>query len=242
MRNIDEVAGIRNKLLKSLPVADLEQILGEAEYVHFDLNDKLAEQHQPIKFVDFPERGIYSITAVVESNQVIETATVGNEGFAGLPLLFGATGFAGRIFCQMPGSGYRLDADTFTALLQRHPLFMQLCHRYAWAVMNQTSQNSACNRVHSLEERCARWLLLSHDRAEGDEFLLTQEFLAQMLGTRRAGVNLASRIFQKANLIEYSRGKIKILDRDGLESVSCKCYSVIRKCHDDAYKLVPPVG
>jgi CRP-like cAMP-binding protein len=161
---------------------------------------------------------------------VIEVATVGLEGFVGIPIVLGEMSTSGRVFCQIPGSGYNIPGKVFEALLPQCPELHRLCLRYTSCVFDQAGQNSACNRVHTIEERCAKWLLLSHNRCQSDKFDLTQKFLAQMLGVRRQSVNLAAGALQHSGLIRYSRGHIEVLDRKGLEEVTCECYSVITGC------------
>lgn len=170
--------------------------------------------------------------AHMEGGALIEVATVGNEGMVGIPLFLGAEVTPGTSFSQVPGDALRMPADAFRKAIANDGPFTKILHRYTQALMVQISQGTACNRAHSLEERCARWLLLCHDRVGADEFMLTQEFLSQMLGVRRASVNLVAATFQEAGFIEYRRGRIRILNRRGLESASCQCYAVIREEYD----------
>src|SRR5689334_9896681 len=166
--------------------------------------------------------------AHMEEGKLIEVATVGNEGMIGLPLFLGADLTPGTSFSQIPGDALRMSAEHFRSAISKHGPLTKMLHRYTQALMVQISQGNACNRIHSIEERCARWLLLCHDRVGQDEFTLTQEFLSQMLGVRRASVNLVAATFHQAGLIDYTRGRIRILDRQGLESASCQCYGLIR--------------
>jgi CRP-like cAMP-binding protein len=151
-------------------------------------------------------------------------------------LLLGATKMPSRAIVQIPGSALRVSAEAFKGALRRNPAFHASLLRYTMALINQIAQNAACNRAHPIEERCARWLLMTHDRVNGsDHFPLTQDFLAQMLGVRRAGVSVAQAILQKAGLIRYTRGTIYILDRPGLEAASCVCYRIIRAEFDQLF-------
>jgi CRP-like cAMP-binding protein len=140
-------------------------------------------------------------------------------------------------FCQVEGSGWRIPVEKFKQMLEKSSELNELCKKYLATFLNQVARNSGCNWSHSIEERCARWLLLTHDRVDGDEFHLTQEFLATMLGVTRGGVNLAAGSLAKANLITYVRGKITVLDRLGLEKSTCECYSSIRSYFDRTFSL-----
>jgi CRP-like cAMP-binding protein len=217
----------KNSILARTPAHEREQILARAEYVHLDPMDILIEPGKPVPAVDFLEDGLHSMLAVVD-NVEIEVATVGYEGMVGIPLVLNETETSGKVFCQVPAKGWRIASHDFLELLETCPQFAVLCRRYTSFIFDQAGQNSACNRLHSIEERCAKWLLLSHDRVEGDKFQLTQEFIAQMLGVRRQSVNIAAGILQNAGMIKYSRGVIQVLDRPALEGVACACYGIIR--------------
>ena len=175
--------------------------------------------------------------AHMEEGKLIEVATVGNEGMIGLPLFLGTDLTPGTSFSQIPGDALRMPAEHFRNAISQHGPFTRMLHRYTQALMVQISQGNACNRIHSIEERCARWLLLCHDRVGQDEFTLTQEFLSQMLGVRRATVNLVAATFHQAGLIDYTRGRMRILDRQSLESACCQCYGVIR---DEYNRMLEP--
>ncbi len=226
-----------NLLLKSLPQPVFDDIKKCVEVVHFDLRDKVELPNQPIQFVYFPHTAIISILRPLEgqpdSDQAtVEIATIGNEGIVGASLALGVAEVAELAFCQVEGSAWRLSSADFIRLLQTHPELPIICHRYIATFINLSAGNAACNRNHSIEERCARWLLLTHDRCGRQKFMLTQEFLGKMLGASRSGVNLAAGMLSRAQLISYVRGKIDILDRRGLEEVSCACYSDIRRYYE----------
>jgi hypothetical protein len=163
----------------------------------------------------------------VHTGAVVEVATIGNEGVVGVPLVQPLTGFAVRAITQVAGHGLRLEASIFTELVASSRPFQALIDRYTQALFGQIAQAAACNRLHSSEERLSRWLLMSRDRVEADEFMITQDFLAQMLGARRSTVSVSAGILQRAGLIRYSRGHVTIVDRVGLQAVSCECYAVI---------------
>jgi CRP-like cAMP-binding protein len=158
----------------------------------------------------------------------VEVGTVGFEGFTGLPLLLGDDCMPSRAFVQLTGASYRMRADTFQDALESNPSFVLLLKRHSLALFNQAAQSVACNRLHTLEARCARWLLMTHDRMRMESFFLTHEFLSYMLGVHRPAVTLAAGTLQRAGLIRYTRGHVTVLDRSGLESASCACYERTR--------------
>jgi len=210
----------QNRLLSKLPNDYYRELAPKLETVHLELRQILYESQRPIEHVYFPINCVLSMLAEMEEDSLVEVATVGNEGMVGLPLFLGATTTPGMAFSQIAGEALRMSATAFLAAKQDSGPFGELLHRYTQALMVQISQGTACNRVHEIAQRCARWLLLTHDRVGADKFLLTQEFLSQMLGVRRATVNDIALRFQEASYIEYSRGRIRILRREKLESAS----------------------
>jgi CRP-like cAMP-binding protein len=226
-----------NRLLRALPPAELERLRPMLETVRLEPRQDLYDANRPISHLWFPHFGVASMLNEVPEGRPVEIATVGNEGFVGIPLLLGAESMPTRCIVQIPGAASRMNAASFREAQGANPGFRSLLLRYTMALLNQVAQSASCNRVHPIEERCARWLLMTHDRVNGDErFPLTQEFLAQMLGVRRAGVSAAQAMLQKAGLIRYTRGAISVLDRAGLEAASCACYRIIRGDHD---RLLP---
>lgn len=224
-----------NRLLGALKRSLPEHEMPIMEFVQLTLKQDLYSPDVPIEHVYFPINGVVSMLADVESGVMIEVATVGNEGMIGLPLFLGADMTPGRAFSQVPGDACRMTAADFRALIQEPSLFTRILHRYTQAMMIQISQGTACNRAHNNRQRCARWLLLTHDRVGKDEFQLTQEFLGQMLGVRRATVSEVAAQLQSEGIIEYNRGVIQVLDRARLEGASCLCYRVIRDEYDRMY-------
>lgn len=229
-----------NRLLATLQKPMYQELAPNLEKISLTLRQRLYEPNQPIENVYFPLNGVVSMLAHMENGALIEVATVGNEGMIGLPLFLGADLTPGTSFSQIPGDALRMSAKHFRKAIASPGPFTKILHRYTQALMVQISQGNACNRAHSLEERCARWLLMCHDRVGADQFLLTQEFLSQMLGVRRASVNVAAATFQQAGFIEYRRGHMRILDREGLESASCKCYAIIRDEYDRMLQASEP--
>lgn len=180
--------------------------------------------------------GVASLLTLMEEGQAIEAATVGYEGMVGVPLLLGITQIPIQAIAQITGEAVRMKAGVFQAEVYWGCPLHTLLLRYTQTLMNQMSQTAACNRLHSVEERCCRWLLMTQDCVRADEFILTQEFLSIMLGVRRASVSVVAAILQKAGLISYHRGRMKILNREGLESGSCECYFAIKREYS---RLIP---
>ena len=217
-----------NRLLAALPPQEMKAVRAFLEPVPLPFKFVLFEANQTHTHVYFVHRGVASLVREMADGTVIEIATIGPEGAVGLPLLLGGESMAANCFMQVPGEGARVEAEDFRELMGRCPALRGLMLRYALAFVNQIAQNAACNRAHSIEERAARWLLLTHDRVHEASFPLTQEFLGQMLGVRRPTVSLAAGMLAKAGLIHYVRGQVTVLDRAGLEGVACECYRVIR--------------
>jgi CRP-like cAMP-binding protein len=220
-----------NLLLQTLPRDVLSRLQPDLEIVTLDFKKMLYKPGETIPYVYFPVSAVASVITVMENGDKVEVGTVGREGFVGLPVVFdsGEAPSSAESFAQVPGEALRMDAGVFLERLQRVPSLHALILRYAGTFFVQVAQSTACNRLHTIDERCARWLLMTHDRVGSDHVPLTQEFLSQMLGVRRASVNAVAGLLQKSGLIRYSRGTITILDRKGLEAASCECYQVIRK-------------
>ena len=217
-----------NRLLATLEPELLTAVREHLELVDLAARDPVYDRWQPIDNVYFPVDAVVSIVADMGDGSVIEVATVGREGMVGVPALLQAEADDHRSFTQVPGRALRLPAERFLELVEASKPFERLLHRYVQALITQIARSAACNRAHSIDERAGRWLLLTHDRAGRDEFPLTQEFLAQMLGVRRPSVTIAAGMLQKAGFIRYSRGRVTVVDREGLESASCDCYRIIR--------------
>lgn len=219
----------QNRLLGMIPSEEYERLQPDLEQVDMPLQHVIAEANERVRHVYFPQRGMLSVVTVMKDGSGVEAATVGREGFAGLPVFLGTTTTPARLIVQLRGAARRIEASRFAALVQDSPAFEAVLRRYTLSLLQQVSQSAACNTLHTVDKRCSRWLLMCHDRAGEDEFLLTQEFLAQMLGVRRAGVTMAAGALQRRGFIRYSRGRIRILDRAGLEQFTCECYAAIRR-------------
>jgi CRP-like cAMP-binding protein len=226
-----EDAPSRNRILAALPEKEFTRVSEELEPFALPIHTVLYEADTPITHVYFPTSGCVSMVNVMQEGAV-EVGTIGFEGFAGLPLLLDDDRMPTRAFVQLTGSSYRMQAALFQKALAQNPVFARLLNRHALALFNQAAQSVACNRLHTLESRCARWLLMTHDRMRMEPFTLTHEFLSYMLGVHRPAVTLAAGVLQRAGLIRYSRGKVTVLDRAGLEAVACACYEVTRKNYD----------
>jgi CRP-like cAMP-binding protein len=222
-------AAVRNQLLSGLPLDEYQRILPHLETIYLSLWQTLYNVDDPIEYVYFPQNVMISVLILMADGTAVEIATVGKEGMVGVPLLLGEGRFPAKAVAQVPGIAFRMKAEVFKTEIALNSSMYQMLQRYTQILFNQVAQTAACNRFHSLEERFCRWLLTIHDQVGTDEFLLTQESLAQMLGVRRAGVNQVARLFQQKGAIQYSRGKMMILNRTGLEANVCKCYTKIQK-------------
>jgi len=218
----------RNELLRALPGAELQRLLPRLESVPLIDGMPIYEPNEPITQVYFPISGIVSMVSEMREGTV-EVGTIGREGMTGLPLVLGARTMPTRAFVQVPGHAYRMSDDDLLDAMRESPRLERLLSRYALALFDQAAQHAACNRLHALEERCARWLLLTHDRVDGDVLALKQQVLAEMLGVHRPAVTIAAGALQKAGVIRYTRGKVTVLDRKALEETSCECYGIMRR-------------
>jgi CRP-like cAMP-binding protein len=216
----------RNRILAGVGKR-LEPVLRDLEPIRLEVRHMLLEADKPFRHVFFVQSGVMSVIARGTKKEQLEVATVGSEGMVGLPAFLGSKHSAMTAFAQIPGEALRMPVERFMRHCEEIAQLRQAMLRYTQAFITQIAQNSACNRLHPVQERCARWLLLTHDRVDSDEFPLTQEFLAQMLGVRRPSVTVAAGALQQAGLIEYTRGSIRVVDRAGLEEASCECYSIV---------------
>jgi len=218
-----------NRLIAALPAADRKRLLKALEPVPMTLSQPLYEARDSIKFVYFPLSGVHSIVNTVTDGGLVEVATVGNEGMVGIPVFLGGGSTPDEAFCHVPGNLLRMPAARFREELRRSRALRTVMLRYTQAFIHQIAQHAACSRLHSIAERCASRLLMTYDRVSSDEFALTQESLAQMLGVRRATVTTAAGMLQHAGVIRYTRGRMTIVDQKKLERASCGCYRIIRR-------------
>lgn len=221
-------AEYQNLILSCLPRAEIARLQPSLERVLLPQSKDLSLPGEKPLYGYFLEEGMASIVVTMRNGVSVEVGIVGREGMVGLPILFGTGHIPTHTFMQIAGSGFRIRAQVLKAEFDRPGTLRALCSRYFQSHLVQVSNSAACNRVHNIEKRLARWLLLCQDRTTLSRLPLTHEFLSQMLGTGRATVSLAAEILQRSKLIFYSRGKVDILDRKGLEDAACECYQSIR--------------
>jgi CRP-like cAMP-binding protein len=225
-----------NHLLAALPDAEAQRWLPQLERVEMPLGQVLYESGGTLSHVYFPTTAIVSLLYVMENGASAEIAVVGNEGIVGISLFMGGDSTSSRAVVQSAGMGLRLKAQAMKDDFNRAGPVLHLLLRYTQALITQMAQTAVCNRHHSLDQQLCRWLLLSLDRLQGNELVMTQELIANMLGVRREGVTEGALKLQQAGLIRYARGHISVLNRDGLEKRSCECYAVVKKEYD---RLLP---
>jgi CRP-like cAMP-binding protein len=221
-----------NRLLGLLTREDYERLRPHLQSVPLEYRKSLYRADARIESVWFIETGVGSLVNTMENGDAAEVGTIGNEGIVGLPLLLGDHRAPTSVYVQVPGVGLRMTATLFARELAQSASMRKVMLEYAHAFFNQVAQSAACNQFHSLRQRCCRWLLMTHDRMHSDKFLLTQEFLAMMLGVQRTGVTAAAGALQRTGLIRYTRGNVTILDRAGLEHEACECYGISKREFD----------
>jgi CRP-like cAMP-binding protein len=218
-----------NQLLARLPPQEYQRLVPHLQLVPLEMKHVLYEARSLIDYAYFPNRGVVSALTVMEDGRAIEVATIGDEGMVGLPLLVGANTTADRMIVQVPGEALRMGADVLRGEASRDSPMRRLLVLYHSAFLSQVSKAVACNGLHSVHQRCCRWLLMTQDRAHSDVFPMTHELLAEMLGVRRSTVSEVLEPLKKQGLIRYSRGKFTVLDREGLKAGSCECYRRINE-------------
>jgi CRP-like cAMP-binding protein len=219
----------KNRVLAGLADDEYQRLLPHLEPVALEHADVLYEIEEPIKHFYFPFEAVVSLVTQMEDGRIVEVALVGNEGVTGLAAVLGQEVSSERAIVQIPNGGVRVKASVILAEFNLHQGLHKILLRYANLLMRQMSQTAACNASHTVEERLSRWLLMCQDRVNSPELNLTQEFIAEMLGTRRATVNVAAVNLQSAGLIKYNRGRIRILDLAGLSGFACECYAAVKK-------------
>ena len=227
-RNDGDGKGIGNLLLLDIARQEWERLSPSLELVRLKLHQVLHEAGEAIKSVYFLNDGLGSVLTVLPDGRSVEVGLIGKEGFVGLPAIFGFKTSPLRIMIQSDATAYRVDVQSLRKILPNCPALEKQLQRFTMILGMQSTQLAACNRLHDVEERLARWLLMSHDRIGGDTMPLTQEFLGQMLGTRRSSVSMAANILQKAGMIEYTRGNVTIVNKPKLAEAACDCYEIIQ--------------
>ena len=217
-----------NRLLAAIPEDERAIVEPRTTFVELKRRDILYEPERPIEAVYFMADGIASILSVMTDGTGVETATIGREGMVGLALFHGVDTTPEHAMVQIPGSAFRVEADAFREMLPDLPNLIRLLHRFSVVMFTFAAQNSGCNRKHAIEERCARWLLMVADRLGRETLELTHDFMAQMLGVRRASVTEALASLEKRGFVETARGRVRVANRDGLRGAACECYGIVQ--------------
>jgi CRP-like cAMP-binding protein len=225
-----------NGILAALSKSGLETFANKLRPFSLEFGEILYEPDWNIEYVYFPMTGVISLLAVFEDGGSVEAGLLGAEGMLGASIALGAEKMPFQALVQSEGQALRMSAHDLKSLIQNDGALLDGILRFTNALFTQVAQTAACNRAHTLEQRLARWLLLTHDRVKGDEFQLTQDFLSRMLGVRRAGVSVAANALREMRTIDYKRGTVRVLDRTGLERVSCECYQVVKAEYDRVLK------
>jgi CRP-like cAMP-binding protein len=215
---------IANRILLSLPEATLERLRPALEFRAMAKGDEIDHFDRPIEYLYFVNRGLISFVKTMQDGRTVEIGVVGIEGISSPHALFGINKAVLEAMVQVPGTAFRITRDNLKRLISEDIALRETLEKYAHFSVAAFAQTTACNRLHHLDERCCRWLLITHDSARSDTFSLTHEFLAMMLGVQRAGVSITANALQRAGLIRYRRGQVTIIDRSGLEDAACECY------------------
>ena len=226
-----------NKILSALPHEEFERLRPKLHDAQIKIGEIIYQPEEPIDFVYFINRGIVSWLATLEDGNTVEAGVIGLEGLAGISVLLGARSTPNLALVQGEIDASKISSQDLISEFRRNGELNRLILRFMHSLFTQVAQTAACNRLHTLDQRLARWLLMMHDRINGDEFTLTQEFLSRMLGVRRAGVSVAANDLRQSGLIDYHRGNINILNRRGLEAESCECYQIVKKEYNGASKI-----
>lgn len=232
---LDTSTDIANRLISELPRKESKPLLLALETVQLEFGTILAERGHPIKHIYFPLSGFVSLVTPLKGHPALEMGIIGSEGMYGASVVLGVTTAPMRAVVQGVGTALRMETKQFQRIIRDSPALLRIMNRYVYVTMAQLSYTAACNHFHEIEPRLARWLLMTHDRAHADHFHLTHEFLADMLGVRRSGITVAAGSLQNRKLIGYTRGEISILDRAGLEAVSCECYEIVNEDYSQQF-------
>ena len=219
---------VANRLFDRLPAAERELVAARVQEFDMDAGDVLHEPGEPMREVYFPTSGMISLVERGRDGTMVEVGTAGADGMVGISVFLDVRDGSSEAMAQVPGSVLAMSADDFQTLLQQAPVLHRQMQRYTHLTLTVSARNAACNRLHTLVERAARWLLTTRDRVGSTEFPLTQEFFASMLGSHRPGVTVAAGGLKKAGVIRYRRGLIEIIDPEGLERLACECYAILR--------------
>jgi CRP-like cAMP-binding protein len=220
---------VRNKLLLAVPDEEFRSIRSHLQFVNLPHHFSLHEPHRTVQFAHFPNGGLISLVVEMKDGRSVEAGLLGNEGASGMPAVLGLSRSPLREIVQIEGDGFRMRVDTLRELLSSTPALQAILTRFAAGLAMQVAQTAACNRLHKIEERLSRWLLIAQDRLDSGVVLITHDFLATMLGTDRPSVTLTAGILQRKRLIAYTRGSVRILNRKQLERFTCECYALIKQ-------------
>jgi CRP-like cAMP-binding protein len=223
---------IANKILAALPPAEFKPLAENLKLVPLVLGEILYMPEQKIEYAYFVNSGVVSLLAALESGATVEAGMIGPEGMAGISVILGADSTPNQALIQAEGQALRISSKDIQTEFRKGGRLRDLLLRYTHSLFTQVAQTAACNRLHSIEQRLTRWLLLTQDRVGRNDFVLTQDFLSRILGVRRAGVSVAANTLRQAGLIDYHRGTMIILDRSGLENYSCECYGIVKAEYD----------
>lgn len=228
--SVSESSGlpIKNRLLAALPTEEYQRLFPQLDFVSLSIGQILSQPGEPVEYVYFPLQSIISLVSTMEDGATVEVGLVGNEGMVSVAVFLGGITSFTQASVQIAGTAMRMKADVLKAEFKRGGAMQSLLLLYMQALFSQVSQSAVCNRLHTLEERLARWLLLVQDGLQSNQLPLTQEFIAQMLGSRRSGVTVAAGTLSQAGMIRYNRGKITIANREDLEATACECYKAIK--------------
>lgn len=221
-----------NRLLNTLSDDEYQQLAPRLQKVALQLKETISERGKRPAYIYFPCTSVLSVLAFMTDGAAIEVGTIGNEGFSGVEILAGGDQSTETTICQIKGDALRMSIGDFREAIAGETPLRRIAQRYLLVYLSLVSQSVACNRLHTIEARFARWVLMTHDRVEGDEFHLTQEFLSNMLGVQRPSVSLVASAFQQAGLIRYNRGRMSVLNRPGLEDTCCECYGIVSEQFD----------
>jgi CRP-like cAMP-binding protein len=221
-----------NTILRALPTSEYDQMAAKLRPVRLTLGQTIYQPEDKIDHVYFVTEGVVSLLATLENGATVEAGVIGPEGMVGLPIILGVKSTPNLALVQATGSALRMKAADIIVEFRKDGVLRDLLLRFTHTLFTQVAQTAACNRLHTVDQRLARWLLLTHDRVGGASFVLTQDFLSRMLGVRRAGVSVAASMLKQQQLIDYERGTITIIDRKGLELASCECYQIVKAEYD----------
>jgi CRP-like cAMP-binding protein len=221
-----------NKILRALPTSEYEHMAPKLREIQITLGQTIYEPEDKIDHVYFLSGGVVSLLATLENGATVEAGVIGSEGMVGIPIILGVKSTPNLALVQAAGSAMRMKAADISAEFRKGGVLRDLLLHFTHKLFTQVAQTAACNRLHTVDQRLARWLLLTHDRVQGGSFVLTQDFLSRMLGVRRAGVSVAASMLKQRGLIDYERGTITIVDRKGLELACCECYQIVKAEYD----------